>query len=265
MAERVIVGVDGSSAAAAALTWAADEARLRNAELVVWTIRQRGESEAATSAVTEQSSSSYADLTAGYPLDLRQGHGDPATELVAACADADLLVIGSRGRSALAGLLLGSVSKTCLAHAPCPVVVVRPEANATLDHRRVIVGVDGSLHSRQALCLAAEEARLRDAALHVLHAVFWDKIGTGLIAPTRDQLVGWGRKLVATELAATGTAGRTVIVHGHPAEVLERHSTHADLLVLGSRGHNPLVSMFGSTSEHCARHAHCPVMVTHSN
>jgi nucleotide-binding universal stress UspA family protein len=258
LAQRVVVGVDGSPAAAVALTWAVEEARLRGAELVAWRVLDgAGNEPTPSAAVAQLSPSALAELTGGYPVTLRRGHGDPATELVAACADADLLVVGSRGRSRLAGLLLGSVSRACLAHAPCPVVVV------ALSHRRVIVGVDGSEHSRQALRLAAEEARLRDAALNVVHAVFWEKIGMELLTPTREQLVKWGRKLVATELAATGVAGRTVVVHGRAPEVLVRHSTHADLLVLGSRGRNPVVSMLGSTSEHCARHAHCPVMITH--
>jgi nucleotide-binding universal stress UspA family protein len=51
--------------------------------------------------------------------------GQAAVELVRAAQGADLLVVGSRGHSAFAGMLLGSVSEHCAAHAPCPVVVVR--------------------------------------------------------------------------------------------------------------------------------------------
>ena len=126
---------------------------------------------------------------------------------------------------------------------------------------RVIVGVDASEHSRQALRVAADEARLRGAALHVLHAVHWDD-ATGLLSPTRKELVQWGRRLVAAELGATGVTGRPVIVPGLASEVLVRHSAHADLLVVGSRGRNPATSLLlGSTSEHCTRHAQCQVMV----
>jgi nucleotide-binding universal stress UspA family protein len=262
MTYRVVVGVDGSPAAAAALAWAAGEARLHGAELDAWTIEDRS---AGDTVVARALPIAFEELTTGYPLTVRHGLGDAAAELVAACGDADLLVVGSRGRSPLGGLPLGSVSRACLAHAPCPVVVVRSQSEQASSHGRVVVGVDGSGHSRQALRVAADEARLRGAVLALVHAVYWDNSGEELLTPTRQQLVEWGRKLVAAELAATGVTGRPVAAHGHASEVLVRHSTHADLLVVGSRGRNPVTSLLlGSTSEHCARHAHCPVMVTHA-
>ena len=56
--------------------------------------------------------------------------GDPAEALITAAKDADLLVLGTRGRTRLAGFLLGSVSSRCAAAAPCPVLLVK----APLDH-----------------------------------------------------------------------------------------------------------------------------------
>jgi Universal stress protein family len=61
----------------------------------------------------------------------------------------------------------------------------------------------------------------------------------------------------------TGVPGRPVVAD-HAAEVLVHHSAEADLLVLGLRKRNPVAGLLlGSTSEHCAQHAHCPVMVSH--
>jgi nucleotide-binding universal stress UspA family protein len=57
-------------------------------------------------------------------------HTGPARALLEAAIGADLLVVGSRGRGGMKGLLLGSVSQQCIHHAPCPVVVVRPAEDA---------------------------------------------------------------------------------------------------------------------------------------
>lgn len=265
MTQHVVVGVDGSPAAAAALTWAAEEARLRGAELVVWTIIDKPPGTRAGESTAAQVPGSELDLlTDGYPVTLRHGSGTAAKELIAASARAVLLVVGSRGRNPMAALLLGSVSRACLAQAPCPVVVVRPQLHRARSRGRVIVGVDMSSHSRRAQLFAAEEARLRGATLHAVHAVHWDNVGAELITPTREQLVGWGRDLVAVELAATGVTARPVVIHGHATDVLVRHSTYADLLVVGARGRGSTAGMLlGSVSNHCAQHAHCPVMIVH--
>jgi nucleotide-binding universal stress UspA family protein len=61
----------------------------------------------------------------GVTVETSVSEGEPAAALVEAPANADLLVVGSRGHGELAGILLGSVSEYCAAHADCPVVVVR--------------------------------------------------------------------------------------------------------------------------------------------
>ena len=187
MAQRIIVGFDGSPAAAAALTWAAVEAQLNGAELDALMV----EGPAPDRSSTPSDLQAMAEKCAGtYPVTLRFGRGDAAAELIRACSAADLLAVGSHGRGPLAGLLLGSVSRTCLAHAPCPVIVVRRQREQA-PVGRVIVGVDASEHSRTALCVAAEEARLRDARLDVIHAVYWDNTGYEWITPTEEQLTEW--------------------------------------------------------------------------
>jgi nucleotide-binding universal stress UspA family protein len=59
--------------------------------------------------------------------------GQPATVLTGRAADADLLVVGSRGRATLPGLVLGSVALRCVVHAPCPVMVVHPAPAGSAD------------------------------------------------------------------------------------------------------------------------------------
>ncbi|WP_020658900.1 universal stress protein [Amycolatopsis benzoatilytica] len=61
-------------------------------------------------------------------IEIRTPHGDPATELVTASTEADLLVVGAHGTGLARELLLGSVSRECVRYSRCPVVVITPEA-----------------------------------------------------------------------------------------------------------------------------------------
>lgn len=263
---RVLVGFDGSESGRAALEWAVVEAELHDAALMVWTVLEPPPHSASGDigderTVLEELEGAATDIAADV-AEFRVGRGGAAAVLCEASRASDLLVVGSRGRNPFAGLMLGSVSRACLYHAPCSVAVVRPTPAPGRSHRRVVVGIETSGHARHALQVAAGEARLRGAVLYAIHAVQWEHLGAELIAPTTHQLLTWGRDLVRDELAGSGIAARPVVVNGNPSDVLVRHSRNADLLVLGSRGHNPLATLaVGSTSDYCARHAHCPVLV----
>jgi nucleotide-binding universal stress UspA family protein len=140
----ILVGVDGSAASRAALEWAVEEARLRNARLHVvhtWTLPVSayaapvgavldGEVLDGVRDAAEQLVSAVLDDVdaGGVEVDRSVVEGSPAASLLEAAENADLLVVGSRGRGGFAGLLLGSVSQQCAQHAPCPVVIVRAPA-----------------------------------------------------------------------------------------------------------------------------------------
>jgi len=133
----IVVGVDDSRGAGAALDWALDEARRQGARVEVlhafeveiawidaaetahWSELQREAAQAALSTVIES-----AAAPATVEVDASVVEGNPVTVLVEASEHADLLVVGSRGRGGLRGLLLGSVSQRCVERARCPVVVV---------------------------------------------------------------------------------------------------------------------------------------------
>lgn len=142
MAAKIVVGVDGSEGSLRALRWAADEARLREAVLEVvttWhfpvlaTIPTFGVLPPSED-MTEEARAGLIELLETEGITSRAGltvletvaEGSPAGVLVDAAADADLVVLGSRGRGGFAGLLLGSVSQAVVSHARCPVVVVPP-------------------------------------------------------------------------------------------------------------------------------------------
>jgi nucleotide-binding universal stress UspA family protein len=136
--QTIVVGVDGSPSAAAALRWAAREARLTGARLSVVTswrhprpygyeLPDIGEwrPDEAAAQVQRDMLVDAADELAGLDVGTVLVEGEPAVSLLRAAKDAQLLVLGSRGHRELAGMLLGSVSEYCATHAECPVVVVR--------------------------------------------------------------------------------------------------------------------------------------------
>jgi len=134
---QIVVGVDGSDHAQRALRWAIEEAEVRDGELTAvfaWQFPLIGIPGAfdGDSLETEAKQFLSAEVAAANPpaqltINTLVAQGDPSASLLAACqnANADLLVIGSRGREGFIGLLLGSVGQECAIHAPCPVVIVK--------------------------------------------------------------------------------------------------------------------------------------------
>jgi nucleotide-binding universal stress UspA family protein len=140
---RIVVGVDGSENSRAALRWAYDEAASHDASLIVVTAwhwpplpqaspygslppegyvtQPRGEAMALLDLLT----SGLAARTPGVGVRTVLEEGNPVKVLVEQSERADLLVAGPRGHGGFAGMLLGSVSHHLVAHANCPVVVVR--------------------------------------------------------------------------------------------------------------------------------------------
>ncbi len=145
----IVVGVDGSDSAQAALRFAVQEARLRGAgvravmgvylltmaygEMSGWGPSGPGvdptELEEGARAALDRAVDAL-----GEPADVQVERvvdfGQPAQVLIDEARDADLLVVGSRGHGGFAGLVLGSVSHQCAMHASCPVVIVRDKPDS---------------------------------------------------------------------------------------------------------------------------------------
>lgn len=134
---------------------------------------------------------------------------------------------------------------------------------------KIVVGVDGSEQADRALRWAWDEARLRGASLHVVHAWVYPYIGPreGLHDPYTDMRVEAERTLgVIIERVTAGLPPDVpvvpVLVEGSPAGELLREARDADLLVLGSRGRGGFATLLlGSTSHQVVHHAHCPVVI----
>jgi nucleotide-binding universal stress UspA family protein len=133
---------------------------------------------------------------------------------------------------------------------------------------RIVVGIDGSPSSLDALSWAARQAELTATGLEVVTCWEWpSSYGWAVPVPADFDPEDDVRGTLETALAPLRTAHPGVriegrVVQGHPAPILVEASKGADLLVVGSRGHGEFVGMvIGSVSEHCAEHAHCPVLV----
>ena len=144
---KIVVGVEGSGGAKAALKWAIQEAKFRHATVVVATAYsptyvpvspdfsyvpvenfnieaevERMQMEVAEEVIAD----SKADKV---EIVYERRKGSPVDTLIAIAEDADMLVVGSRGRGGFRGLMLGSVSQQIASHGTCPVVIVRPDLN----------------------------------------------------------------------------------------------------------------------------------------
>lgn len=139
--QTIVVGVDGSERSDAALGWAIEQAEAVDAKVVVvmgWTylaqVPAEGDGDFDPDYDRRDAAGALERFVARV-VDARGGTGVeieeraildlPAAAIVAASEDADLVVVGSRGRGGFKGLLLGSVSQQVVQHAPCPVLVHR--------------------------------------------------------------------------------------------------------------------------------------------
>ncbi|NQU37101.1 MAG: universal stress protein [Actinobacteria bacterium] len=143
----IVVGIDGSEHGNEALRWAAAEAELRSAKLVVaqawsptfgvmaspagaipadvWSSEDKRD---ATKNEMKKEVAAVLGDDPAVPVTIAAHQGNPADVLISTAENvgADLLVVGSRGRGGFKRLLLGSVGEQCATHAHCPVVIIRP-------------------------------------------------------------------------------------------------------------------------------------------
>jgi nucleotide-binding universal stress UspA family protein len=281
----IVVGVDGSEASLRAVDWAAAEAARRGVGLTVFVAVYGPPEEAVlwtgphmtpqlADQVMRRAAERARDAAAGVPVDVRTVIATPTRGLIDQAAEADLLVVGSRGLGAFTGLLVGSVSEQVAEHATCPVVVVRGESsNPNLP---VLVGVDGSAANRPALEFAFAAADERHVGLVALATVppLWitPPVGYAITPPVphpADQLREAGQLLeqavrpLAEKYPHVPVEQRPIL--GPAAHALIQASGYSSLLVVGSRGHGGLAGLLlGSVSRHVLRHAECPVAVVRS-
>ena len=275
----VTVGVDGSVSSEQAVRWAAREARRRKAPLRVvqavdptapphryavpgygpdvHEIRIR-----AARAHLQDAARAAAEEASGVTVEQEILEGFPIAQLLDESRTAQLVVIGDRGLSGVAGLLLGSVAVGLAARGACPVAVVRGRTSAV--EGPVVVGVDGSPVSEAALEYAFDAADARSAELVVVYA--WRDLLLDRATPLEaveqqgraelaERLAGWGGKYPDVRV-------RRVVVRDAPARTIVEQSAAAQLVVVGSHGRGSVGGLLlGSVSNAVLHRAECPVVV----
>lgn len=297
----VVAGVDGSPGSEAAILWASSLAGNTGAKAIAVMVRDlpapHGRA-AATEPVwpfPEIASGKSADgisraqdhlarfVSAALPdsaasaVETIAVDGDPAGSLVGIAAEtgATLLVLGRRGRGGFASLLLGSVSDQCARHSPCPVLVVPIGSSPAELSGPVVVGVDWSETSRDALRWAAAYASQYGADLMAVH-VGPMPAGTdddppnaragsgGPWAPAPD-IVSPVRRLIG-QLSESFPSIRIELIEkpGNPSDVLAELARpgRAQMLVLGARGIGGFTALLmGSVADQVLHHAHIPIVI----
>lgn len=276
----VIVGVDGSASALAAVRLATREAAWRKRDLrivhaFIWPLMKvnveasdavpegglRNDAErvlaeaAATAAATDSEVAVTTELITG----------GPAGVLLSQARHTDLLVLGDRGLGGFTGVLLGSVAVQVTSHSQTPVLVVRGEEHPV---GPVVLGVDGSPAGEPAVEAAFVEASQRHTDLLAVRVWTEPVAMAAPMAPmNHDADIAEERQLLAQTVAArqAGYPNVSVLeqaVVGPAGRTLVRLSEQAQLLVVGARGRGGFAGLLlGSVSQQVLHHAACPVLV----
>jgi nucleotide-binding universal stress UspA family protein len=190
---------------------------------------------------------------------------------------ADLVVMGTHGRSGFDRFFLGSVAERTLRTSRVPVLVVPPSLPDVVPagrdpFRSVLCALDFSQDSARALGYAASLAHHAAGRLTLLHSVEPVPVGYDPLAGVNFDIVGYEQALensASAELQkfvqpiALGADTETVVTRGKAYREILRVAVErqADLIVLGVHGRNALDRLvFGSTTEHVVRRATCPVL-----
>jgi nucleotide-binding universal stress UspA family protein len=195
--------------------------------------------------------------------------GGAAEALLRESHDAALVVIGSRGASEVADLVLGSAVVQVVSYARCPVVVVRkPKA---VVNSEVVVGVDDSDKAQAAIEFAFDAASRRHARLRAVRA-WTHPADTDLDGPPpllydaeqveleelrqlAETLAGWSERYPDVEVVQD-------VRHATAVRALADAAGSADLLVVGTRGRGGFTGLLlGSVSHSLLHHVHCPIAV----
>jgi uncharacterized protein len=279
---RVVVGVDNSDQSAAALRWAGWEAQLRGTHLHVvnaWEphgfqarVQRKQRQRQANRLMRRTLDRAFPQFPG--PVEPVTAESRPAEALIAASHGAALLVVGSHKRGSF-GSVVTSAARGGAAFPACPVAVVQDGRHHHPRSGKVVVGIDGSFTSWDALRWAATEARYRGAELKVVDVAFLQP-GTlpGDLSHDEGQMLArmLGEILVGPLAEVTASVDPEPEYRHTPGDPVEkdeslgvalaRAAADADMLVVGSHGYgNVSGAVTGPVADDCLAEAACPVVV----
>ncbi|MFF5019844.1 universal stress protein [Streptomyces sp. NPDC001165] len=284
MTRPITAGVDGTEESLAALDWAGREAVRRGLPLRVvhaWRFHEglhAADRDTQHGWVSDGVSDAVRAFSARHP-ELRMSvdvvEAGAVEALVAAAAEAEMLVLGSRGHGTVVGFLLGSVGQQVIAGTNRPVVLVRAgnEPAAEAAGRDVVVGQQGGPEdSAAALRFAFETAAARGATVRAVRAwtlppVFAYSPGSLKLLDDAGGLEPYERKALSEALQPWRERFPQVRVAEHiemgsAGQVLLSVAGGAQLMVVGRRAHRTAVgARIGSVAHGVLHHAECPVAV----
>lgn len=286
MNKPLIVGVDGSDASLRAVDWAVAEATRRDLplRLVHGSLWERyevlkpdfGSEPSAGHLMAEHVVASAVErverIAPALKVTTALVSSSPGTALLKEGETACAVVVGTRGRGAMAGMLLGSTSLEVAAYAACPVIVVRGDPSTVRgEYGRVTVGVGGPGESSAAVEFAFGEAQMREAdlvALHAWHRRARELPGTAQVSgDASDPDVHEAERVLGAALLVTAQEYPKVTVRAEVPEGRVHHalldaSATSDLLVVGARRPRGAMGLQLGLVNHAVLHqAACPVAV----
>ncbi|MDH6521221.1 nucleotide-binding universal stress UspA family protein [Streptomyces sp. SAI-208] len=286
MTRPITAGIDGTEESLAALGWAAREAVRRDTGLRVvhaWRFQpyegvDAGDRDTQAGWARDAMTEAVRTVTgryAGLEVDTDLVEGGSVDVLVSAAADAEMLVLGSRGHGPVVGFLIGSVGQQVIAEATRPVVLVRAgdQASAEAAGREIVVGQEGDPEdSAETLRFAFETAAARGAAVRAVRAwtlppVFAYSPGSLKLLDEAGGLEPYEKKALAAALQPWRERFPDVPVVEHvemgsAGQVLLSVTARAQLMVVGRRARRTAVgARIGSVAHGVLHHADCPVAV----
>lgn len=291
--KKIVVGYDGSSESKAAVHWAASVAARRNRPLVVACAAgiDPGEKAAEQAQALAEEGAERARQSADIEVTAEAPAAGVVSTLVGMSEDAELVVMGNRGRGRLRGALLGSAAFSVTIHAKCPVAITHDTVRALPSKELpIVVGTDGSEAGSIAVREAARLASETGATLKVVVSYPSPTNEPWLTAHYPDEVVDknvWERQVFDPDLDGTSGEQRQkqaagfaheaaeqvvaaypnvdvelIVIAGRPERAIVEAAADASLIVVGARGRGDFASLLlGSVSRDVIQHADCTVYV----